>query len=166
MNKNNQEQQKKVGFPSSKKLWTIGLIMAVAAGITIIAATKNRSTNTRITDNSVVSKTVNKNQIVTHLNDESFSAAINSGVVLVDFWATWCAPCRTQGPVVDKVAAETKGKVKVCKLDVDQNPQTSNKYGIMNIPTILIFNNGNLVEKFVGLQQKQTLMETLAKYTK
>ena len=164
MNTNNQE--KKVDFPGNNKRWTIGLILAVAAGITVILATKNSSTNLKTTENSVVSKTVNEDQMVTHLNDENFSSAINSGVVLVDFWATWCAPCRMQGPVVDKVATETKGKVKVCKLDVDQNPQTSNKYGIINIPTILIFNNGNLVEKFVGLQQRQTLMETLAKYTK
>jgi len=163
MNKNNQKQQKAYSTGISK-YWTIALILAVAAGITTIAAIKSSSINDNKIDNSVASAPETKKQLVTHLNDENFSSATNSGLVLVDFWATWCAPCRMQGPIVENIASETNGKVKVFKLDVDQNPQTSNKYSVMQIPTILIFNNGKLVEQFVGLQQKETLINALNKH--
>jgi len=74
--------------------------------------------------------------------------------VVVDFWAVWCAPCRIVSPVIEKLAKEYEGKVKVGKLNVDENQQSSSKYGIMSIPSVLIFKNGNPVKTIIGAQGK------------
>lgn len=75
--------------------------------------------------------------------------------VLVDFWAPWCGPCRFVSPIVEELAKEYKGKLKVGKLNVDENQQTAGKYGIMSIPSVLIFKNGNPVKTMVGAQGKE-----------
>jgi thioredoxin 1 len=75
--------------------------------------------------------------------------------VVVDFWAPWCAPCRIVSPTVEELAKELSGKVKVGKLNVDENQQTAGKYGIMSIPSILIFKNGNPVKTIIGAQGKE-----------
>ena len=90
------------------------------------------------------------------ITDASFGAEIGdfSGVARVDFWAAWCGPCRMQGPIIDKLAEEYHAKdeiVKVAKLNVDENPRTAEKYGIMSIPTVIIFKNGKPVDKVVGV---------------
>lgn len=84
--------------------------------------------------------------------------------VLVDFWATWCGPCQMQGPIVEQVATAMGDKAKVGKMDVDQNPTTAQKFGIMSIPTLMIFKGGKVVKQFVGVQQKETLVSELTKY--
>lgn len=84
--------------------------------------------------------------------------------VVVDFWAPWCGPCQLMGPIVEALAEEVKDKVKVGKLNVDDNPNAASKYGIMSIPTIKIFKGGQIVKEFVGVQQKDKLkgeLETL-----
>ena len=81
--------------------------------------------------------------------------------VMVDFWATWCGPCRMLAPVVEELAQDYAGKVKVCKLDTDQGPQTSTKYRISSVPTILFFKGGQVVAQAVGLQSKAALQEKL-----
>jgi thioredoxin 1 len=84
----------------------------------------------------------------------------------VDFWAVWCGPCQAQGPIIEDVARQLAGKVKVGKLNVDENPQMSQKYSIMSIPTLMIFKSGAMVKQFTGLQSKETLVGELNKLLK
>lgn len=83
--------------------------------------------------------------------------------VFVDFWATWCGPCRMVGPIVDQLADEYQGKVKICKVDVDSNQELSQMYQVMSIPTLMVFKNGSLVDKRVGAAPKQDLVKMLEK---
>lgn len=83
--------------------------------------------------------------------------------VLVDFWAAWCGPCKIQGPIVEEVARQFDGKAKVGKLDVDANPQISQQFSILSIPTLMIFKGGKPIWQGVGVQQKKDLEEQLNK---
>jgi len=83
--------------------------------------------------------------------------------VLVDFWAAWCGPCRIIAPIIDEIAKELEGKVKVCKMNVDENPVTPGKYGIRAIPTLIIFKNGEPVEVIVGAVSKSSILNVLNK---
>jgi len=97
------------------------------------------------------------------INDSNFEQEVlkYNGPVMVDFWATWCGPCRMLGPVVEELAKEYEGKVKVCKLNTDEGPETSTKYRISSIPTIIFFKNGEVMGQAVGLQSKAALQEKL-----
>ncbi len=94
------------------------------------------------------------------VTDTSFEAEVENaeGVVLVDFWATWCGPCKMIAPIVEQIASENDGKLTVGKLDVDANGQTAMKYGVMSIPTLILFKNGQPVERLVGYQPKERLL--------
>ena len=88
-----------------------------------------------------------------HLTSSNFNEKIKApGVVVVDFFATWCGPCKMQSPILDQFAQAHDGEVSVCKVDVDAEPQLAARYGIMSIPTLLYFQDGKLVNKTVGLQ--------------
>jgi thioredoxin 1 len=84
--------------------------------------------------------------------------------VLVDFWAEWCGPCRTVGPIVDEIADENGDRIKVLKLNVDENPNTAREYGVMSIPTLLVFKDGQPEKRIVGAKPKSALMNDLAGY--
>jgi thioredoxin 1 len=90
-------------------------------------------------------------------DDQNFDAEVlrSSTPVLVDFWAEWCGPCLTLAPTIDELAAEYAGRVKVGKLDIDKSPATPGKYGVMNIPTVILFENGEPVQRIVGLRPKK-----------
>jgi thioredoxin 1 len=96
---------------------------------------------------------------VNKVSDTSFEADVLKSIepVLVDFWAEWCGPCRMVAPVLEEVAGELQGKLKVVKLNVDENPQTASKYGIMSIPTLMIFKNGELASRQIGAAPKAKL---------
>ena len=99
------------------------------------------------------------------ITDTNFdSEVMKSGLpTLVDFWAVWCGPCRMQDPIVEEVAKEMEGKVKIGKLNVDENPMTAQKFGVMSIPTLMIFKNGTVVKQFIGVQSKETIKSELNK---
>ncbi len=100
------------------------------------------------------------------VTDSSFQGEVlESDVpVLVDFWAPWCGPCRMVAPVVEEIAEQYEGKVKVVKLNTDENPQVASQYGIRSIPTLMIFKGGQRVDMVVGAVPKTTLANTLEKY--
>ncbi|MDP9956604.1 MULTISPECIES: thioredoxin [Epilithonimonas] len=100
------------------------------------------------------------------ITDQSFQETVlnSDKPVLVDFWAAWCGPCRMLGPIIEEVATDFEGKALVGKVDVDNNQQISVDYGIRNIPTVLIFKNGEVVDKIVGVAPKEVIAEKLNAY--
>ena len=102
-------------------------------------------------------------KIVT-LTDRNFQQKIKSGLVLVDFWAEWCMPCRVMGPVLNDVAESLDGQATVAKLNVDHFKAVSAQYGIRNIPSLILFKNGKEVERFVGVKQKDFLVRQMQKH--
>lgn len=98
------------------------------------------------------------------ITDSNFQEVIGSDkLVVIDFWAEWCGPCRMVGPIVEELATEYEGKAIIGKVDVDSNDEITSKYGIRNIPTILFLKNGELVDKQVGAAQKSVLVEKIDK---
>ncbi len=100
------------------------------------------------------------------VKDDSFKTEVlNSELpVLVDFWAQWCMPCRMVAPQVEAVAKEYEGKLKVCKLNVDEAPQTASVYGIMSIPTLMVFKGGQPVDKIIGAVPKEEIERVIKQY--
>jgi thioredoxin 1 len=118
-------------------------------------------------DSTTVKKSpeVNATSGILEVTDANFEQAVlkSDQPVLVDFWAAWCGPCKALSPVVDEVASAYNGKVKVGKMDVDQNPSTPQRYGVRGIPTLLIFKNGQVQEQIVGLVARDRIEKALNK---
>ncbi|NOX86966.1 MAG: thioredoxin [Chlorobi bacterium] len=95
------------------------------------------------------------------LNDDNFRKTIKKGVVLVDFWAPWCTPCRIQNPVISDLADEFNGKASICKLNVDENKKSAMRMNIKNIPNIIIFKDGKPAKQLIGVKSKHTLAKAV-----
>lgn len=96
--------------------------------------------------------------------DKDFAGNIKEGLVLVDFSASWCGPCKMIAPVLEELNGELEGKASIVKMDVDDNPRTASKYGVMSVPTLLLFKDGEIVEKAVGYQPKEALASLIEKH--
>jgi thioredoxin 1 len=95
------------------------------------------------------------------LTKKTFQEQIQKGLTLVDFWAPWCGPCKIQLPIIDELAEEIAGKAAISKVNVDEEPELAAQYSVQSIPTLILFEDGKLVETMVGLQSKESLKEKL-----
>lgn len=102
---------------------------------------------------------------IVNVTDQTFAQEVEQGgTVLVDFWAPWCGPCRMIAPVLEQIDSEVGSKMKIAKLNVDENPSTAGRFGVMSIPTLIVFKDGQPVDKVIGFQPKEQLMATLSKH--
>ena len=134
---------------------TIIVVTIVAAVILYLVYQYRRIKNMPVTED---------HPDVLHLNDKNFASLTSRGVVLVDFWAAWCMPCKMIAPIVNELAQEMKGVAGVGKLNVDENPAISQKYGVRSIPTMIVLKNGKEVERIVGVKSKAMLKKSIEKY--
>lgn len=101
---------------------------------------------------------------IAHVDDQNFKAETSEGLVLADFWAPWCGPCKMIAPVLEELDGDMGDKVKIVKLNVDDNQETAAAFGVMSIPTLIVFKNGEAVDKVVGFKPKEALAEVINKH--
>lgn len=101
---------------------------------------------------------------IINATDQNFAENIKEGLVLVDFWAPWCGPCKMIAPVLEELDGEFDGKATIVKVDVDDNQGTASNYGVMSIPTLILFKDGEMVDKVVGFKPKEALAELIEKH--
>lgn len=98
------------------------------------------------------------------LNNSNYDSTVSKGVVLVDFWAPWCGPCRMQTPILEKLSESSEITASIAKINTDENPDIAQKLGIVSIPTLILFKDGKEMERFVGVQPEESLKAKLKKY--
>lgn len=101
---------------------------------------------------------------IKNVTDQDFAEETAEGLVLADFWAPWCGPCKMIAPVIEEIDDEMGDKVQIVKLDVDENQETAGKFGVMSIPTLLLFKDGNVVDQVIGFQPKEALVDLINKH--
>ncbi len=100
--------------------------------------------------------------LVKEVDSNEFKKVVSEGITLVDFWAPWCAPCKMQGPVLDAVAKSIGSKAKIVKANVDKASDAADKFGVMAIPTLILFKDGKEVRRLIGVQSKETLIDAIS----
>jgi thioredoxin 1 len=101
---------------------------------------------------------------IVNATDQTFTTETSQGLVLADFWAPWCGPCKMIAPVLEELDGEMSDTVKIVKVDVDENQETAGKFGVMSIPTLILLKDGEIVDKVVGFQPKEALEELVKKH--
>lgn len=134
-----------------------GLIIAVVV-IAVVAILIMRSYNKMKNAPAVA-----ESELIEHLTAQNFSHKTKSGIVLVDFWADWCMPCKMMAPILNEVAEATDGTATIYKLNVDEQQQVAAKYGIRNIPTMILFKDGKEVERIIGVKPKDYIISSINK---
>ena len=135
-------------------------LVLIGSNICCTGKASNNKNNTEASfDNNSLPNS--KSESVITLNENNFDESIKSGIVLVDFWATWCPPCRMMGPVIENIGKEMNGKASVCKVDIDQSPAIAGRYNVQSIPTMIIFKDGKVVKQFVGITSKEDIIEAI-----
>ena len=110
-------------------------------------------------------KDVKDSEKVKILSDQNFQSGIRNGIVLVDFWASWCMPCKLMVPVLNELAEKTGGKVMIAKLNVDEAKETAARFAVRSIPTLILFKNGKEIHRFIGVKTKDYLLKELDRRT-
>ncbi len=144
---------------SPKVLPIFIMVLVIAAAIAIYAIVDGFRSNSA----NAASGLVDSEYVIT-LDSDNFDRIVSEGLVLVDFWATWCAPCRIQGPIIEELAREVHQLAHITKLDVDDHSSIAERFGVRSIPTLILFKDGEAVERFMGVQQKESLMAAINKH--
>jgi len=134
-----------------------GLIIAlvvIAVVVILFMRSYNKMKNTPAVENS---------ELIEHLTEQNFAHKTKSGVVLVDFWADWCMPCKMMAPILNEVAEATDGTAIIFKLNVDEQQQVAAQFGIRSIPTMILFKDGKEVERIIGVKSKEAVMASINK---
>ena len=141
-------------------------IILIALAIVLFIAFGNMSTNS---DNNTKKPTVDHTKLpkesnLIHAEKHSFDKIVSEGLVLVDFWADWCPPCRLQNPILEELASDENFQASIVKVNVDYNRDLAARFNVRNIPTLILFKDGEPVERLVGLQQKENLESIIYKH--
>lgn len=135
------------------------------AGLVVLAAIAIHSLISGFGSSEASAREVGSNsEFISHLDTDGFDDAIAEGIVLVDFWAAWCAPCRRQIPILEELAEEVHHLASITKLNVDDHGGIAARFGVRSIPTLILFKDGQQVERFMGVQQKETLRAAIENY--
>jgi len=133
-----------------KVIFILGLTLSIVIGLFLFGQKNSKPVNNLSTTSEIII-----------LNDKNFDSQISGNLILVDFWAPWCAPCRMMHPILEEIAKENKGKIKVAKVNIDDFPQYAQKYIVQGIPTLILFNKSKESKRIVGYKSKDEIIRQI-----